>query len=208
LLFFFVLQKGDDTSDTLFSLGIVHHNRRKFDLALSCHTRALKLREAVCPEKQLLIASSLRGIANAHWALHQLPEAREAAQRALIIHQTLMPINETNVATSLATMANIHHDSGDNTRAIELGTRALDILERSEPANSPKLAALYHNLAAFYLTLEALPEARDSFEKALKIYSSILPPKHPTRIAIGNHIQCIVQLHKERTERSQNDSHE
>jgi tetratricopeptide (TPR) repeat protein len=190
----------------LTSLGIVHHNRQQFDLALSCHTRALTLREAAHPPNSLLVANSLRGIANAQWARRDLPDALATARRALSIHQSLMPINETNVATSLATLANIYHDSDDDAQAVELGTQALVLLEHSEPTNSPKLAALFHNMAAFQLGLGALPEARNSFEKALKIYTNILPPEHRTRITITNHIQSIIQLQAEIAESSQNGS--
>lgn len=204
----YILQKGEDTSETLSNLGISHHNRRKFDLALTCHTRALKLREAVHPKDYLSIAGNLRGVANARWARREFPEALDAARQALLIHQTLTPINETNVATSWATMANIYHDFGDTARALELGTRAIVLLESCESSNSPKLAAAYHNLAAFQLSRGELLEARYSFEKALKIYTEILPTTHPTRKTIENHIQSITRSQREIADRYLTDTYE
>lgn len=189
-------------------LGVVHHNRKKFDLALSYHTRALKLREAARPKDDLLIANSLRGIANAHWARREFPEALRTARQVLLIHQNLKPVNTANVATSWATLANIYHDSGDSARALELGVRAVVLLENSEPPNSPKLAAVYYNLAAFQLAKGELLEARYSFEKAFKIYSEIYPLSHPTRTTIANHIQNLTRLQRETAEKYLKDNHE
>ena len=206
--YFYILQNGDDISETLSNLGSIHHSRHKFDLALACHARALKLREAARPKNDLLIASNLRGVANAHWARREFPQALDAARQALLIHQTLRPINETNVATSWATLANIYHDSGDSARALELGIRAVILLETCESSNSTQLAVAYHNLAAFQLDRGELLEARYSFEKALKIYAQIFPVKHPTRMTIENHIQSITRLQRETAEKYLRDSND
>jgi tetratricopeptide (TPR) repeat protein len=198
----YVLSKGEDISDTLSSLAIIYQKRQEFNLALSYHTRALMLRETNHPSNSLLIAQHLHDIANANWAQRKL---LESAQRALSIYQSLTPINEKNVATSLCTLANIYHDYDNDAIAFELGTQALVLLKRCVPTNSSILAGLYHNLDVFHLGLGALQEARNSFEESLNVCTDILPPEHPKRITLENHIQNIIQLQEKSTEETTND---
>lgn len=193
------------------SLGTVHYNRHELDLALSCYTRAFKIRETAPLPNSLLMAASLRNIANARCARHEHVEALEAAQWALAIHKSLLPIDETNVATSLATLANIYHDSGNDVQALKLGLEAITLLERNEPINMPKLASVLHNVGAFQMGVEELSEARNSFERALKIFVDFLSPDHPKRIALENHIKRIAEVQNTTmtsTEGSQNKNRE
>ena len=166
------------------------------------------LREANHPSNSSLIANNLRGIANAHWALHQLPQALESAQRALSIYQSRTPINEKDVATTLSILANIYHDYDDNVKALQLGTQALALFERCVPTNSLRLAISLHNLAAFQLDLGQLEAAKNNYEKSLNICNNILPPGHPKRISLENHIQSIIQMQKTLTERTTNNIEE
>lgn len=189
------------------SLAIIYHKRQHFDLALTYHSRALSIREDVHPPNSLLIANNLRGIANAQYAQHQLPQALENAQRALNIYESLIPINEKNVAMTLSILANIFHDSDDHRRALQLGTQALVLLERCVPNNSFMLAAIYHNLAEFQLSLGSLDEARNNYDKALNI-CKVFPPDHPKRISLENDIQRIILMQTKSIDGTMNDSTE
>lgn len=181
-------------------LGIAHHNRREFDLALACHYRALKLQKADPTIDQSLIASSLIGIANAQWGQRNLSEALENAQQALVLNESIESGNEANLAMNLAVLGNIHYRAGDNNRALEYAQRAVRILECYATSESPTLVAALNNIAAIQMKLRLLTDAEHNFDKALKICEKNLPEGHPKRVVIEKNILRNKTIIKKYTE--------
>ncbi|CAF4837867.1 unnamed protein product [Rotaria sp. Silwood1] len=190
-------ERGEDTVDIITRIGMMHHERREFHLALQYHTRALKLCESLVPSNQASIATNLIGISNAHRARQELSEALDYAKRALAIRESMVPVNEVSIASSLATLANIYHDLGSASQARQVGMRAFTMFDRCLPANSPELAALLNNLGAIELSLGAIPQARQYFEQSLQIYREILPSEHPYLVKLENNLQCVTQMQQQ-----------
>ncbi|CAF0765821.1 unnamed protein product [Rotaria sordida] len=195
-------ETGEDTTETITLIGMVHHESRKFDLSLQYHTRALKLRESRVPLDQASIATNLVGMSNAHRARHELSEALDYARRALAIREAIVPVNEVSVAASLATLANIHYDLGDASQALKFGMNAFTIFDRTLPSDSPELAAVLNNLGAIQMSLGAISEARQYFEKSLEIYRQSLPWGHPYLVKLENNIRHVTETQKQ----TENDS--
>jgi tetratricopeptide (TPR) repeat protein len=193
-------------SNTLTHLGTVHQNRREFDLALDYHTRALALHNEADVPDQTLIANSLIGIADAQWGRRNLSEALDNAERALALHQSQVPINEANLAMNYAILANIYHDFGDDVQALELCTQALSILERSESANSLQMASVLNNLGAIQLSLGAISEARNNFDRAFNISAQTLPHRHPKSITMEDNLRFITQIQQSKKDNLQSQS--
>lgn len=189
-------KNDEDITETLTQLGIAHHNRREFDLALECHNRALEIRQKKSQTNQPRpdLAGSLIGIANAQWGQDNLSEAFQNAQKALEINQSIETDNELNLAMNLAILANIHHRAGDDTQALDYITRALTILERCIEPDSLTLASILNNMGTIQVSLEMYKEAQQSFNRALGICEKNLAEGHPKRVTMENNIQRITQI--------------
>ncbi|CAF3838221.1 unnamed protein product [Rotaria sordida] len=188
-------EAGEDISDTLTDLGNVYHNCHQFDLALNCHTRALALRQSNQSSDDAAIATNLIGIANAHWARQEYPEAIDNTQRALALRERIVPLNKTSVAATLAMLGNIYQDCGNVALALDLCKKAFVMFESTYSPDPSILAELYHSLGTMQLSMGSFDDAYHSFDNVVKIYRQIFPQGHPDCIAAENDLQQVIKLH-------------
>lgn len=172
-------------------------------MALGSHTRALALRQSHQSPDNAAIASNLIGIANAHWARREYPEAIDNTQRALDLREKLVPPNESSVAATLGMLGNIYQDCGNIPLALDLCKKALHVFERTLSPDSPIIAELLCNVGTMQLSMELLTDACRSFEQAVKIYRKFLPQGHPDRVATEKDYQQAVELYQKNQKNSQ-----
>lgn len=78
-------------------------------------------------------------------------------------------------------LGNIYHDCGQHTQALDRNLRALAIVERTQPVDLHILAELLNNLGSIERDLDAMERALPYLQRAVEIYSQILPRGHPSR---------------------------
>lgn len=149
------------------------------------------------------IASNLVGIANAHWARREYPEAIDYAQRALQLRENLIPSNDASVAATLGMLGNIYQDCGNIALALELCKRSFRMFERTLSPDSPILAELLCNLGTMQLSMEFLADACRSFERAVGIYKKCLPQGHSDLVAAEKDHQETLRLYQKKKKESQ-----
>ncbi|CAF2066721.1 unnamed protein product [Rotaria magnacalcarata] len=190
-------QKGEDPTETLVKLGIVHYNRYDYNQALEYHSRALKLQHDNHEADKILMANNLIGMANAHWGKDNLPEALNHAEEALKINESPEYRNDLNLAVNLTILANIHHKGGNNARAFKFVQRAMAILQRSRSPDSLTLASVLNNLGAIQVALTLYFDAHTSLNRALKICKKILPEGNPKRVTMETNIRRTKEIIKQ-----------
>ncbi len=175
-------------------MGNVYQHRREFDLALTYHCRALSIRKLAYFVNQILVATSLIGIANAYWGQQNLSEALSYAQQALTLNKSYETGNDLGIGTNLAILANIYHNIGDDVQALEIATQALTLLENCVSRSSSELATVLNNIAVIQFGAGLFSDAQLSFARAMEIYEKTLPVGHPKRVGMENNVQRIIRM--------------
>lgn len=100
------------------------------------YTRALKLRTAAHPQDDLLMATNLRGVANAHLARREFPQALDAGDsaralelgtHAVILLENSESSNSTQLAAAYHNLAAFQLDRGELLEARYSFEKALKI---------------------------------------------------------------------------------
>ncbi|CAF0758933.1 unnamed protein product [Adineta steineri] len=186
---------GASGTDTLVELGVLHYERGHFDLAMKCYTRALSLHESTQPHDVNSMMICLIGIANTHRSRKELNEALDYAQRARALYEKSgTSESESIVAQNLVLLTNIHHELGNNDQALKVGTKALTLSEFTHLSNQSQTVELLNTLGLVEMKLGDLSQARYYFERALKMYSQMKPPRQSEKAEVEKNLQRILEM--------------
>ena len=147
--------------------------------ALELDERAMRLREWVLPEDDLVLADSYNVISVDFYYLLYYKKALEYSKKALSIREKVLPADHPDLAKSYNNIGAGYSNLGDHRKALEYLEKALSIREKMLPADHPDLAKSYNNIGADYTNLGDYRKALEYLEKALSIREKVLPAYHP-----------------------------
>ncbi len=112
----------------LNNLGMIHGERRRFDEALACYQRVLRLlraQDARHPE----LAATMKNLAELHFARREFRKADALYEQALAMSRSRYPSGHYETGIILQSFASSQDYQGNPEGAIEMLTEAIPILE-------------------------------------------------------------------------------
>ncbi len=149
--------------------AVIRSRQGKHDEALTLHSRALTLREAVFGPESPMAARSHNNLGITLRAMGKTKEAIVEFRRALSIEEKVLAPDHPAVADTLNNLANALHDAGEHDEAIASLQRSLSIREKAFGVDSPKVAQSLSNLGAVWLDTDRPKEALEALTRALAI---------------------------------------
>lgn len=138
-------------ANSLNQIGFfVGKNYSKYDLALFCHEKALKIRKVVLGEHNLDTAISYNNLGTVNLELGKYEESIKMYQKALSIRKELFGELSPDVATTYNNIGTVY-ERFDSTQAIFYLEKALDIRRQIYGEYSTEVAISYNNIASVYL---------------------------------------------------------
>ena len=159
--------------------------------------RALKIHEAYFGEDHKEVAITLTNLGNAYGDLGDAAKQRDLLERALKIDEAYFGKDHKEVAITLGNLGNAYGDLGDAAKKRDLLERALKINEAYFGEDHKEVAITLANLGMNSRhILEGYEVARESCERALKIFLKTLGPEHPYAVKLQHHLRDVLQKHE------------
>ncbi|WP_240360439.1 CHAT domain-containing tetratricopeptide repeat protein [Pyxidicoccus caerfyrddinensis] len=155
--------------------------------ALPLAERALKLREAVLPKTDPLVAQYLHALGNILVELADYARAEPLLVRALEIREAALGEHHPDVGESVSLLAALYYFQGHYSRAEPLMVRALEIREAALGRSHPDVAVSLNDLATVYMSQGLYARAVPLYVRALEILKAALGENHPdVAVALTN----------------------
>lgn len=169
------------------TLGLIHLNIGRDDLALENFTKGLQLAKKIKGEQSLETAQCFSYLGLVYWDSDNDELALDYQRKALSIRKKLLGTQDPRVAASYNDMGLIYVEQD-----IEIGLKyLLDALLTYEEVygdKHPKVANAYINLANVYREQKKYNVALNNFQKALDIWNEVYGKDHPNIGFINNNM--------------------
>ncbi|XP_062516737.1 uncharacterized protein LOC134192073 [Corticium candelabrum] len=167
-------------NECLLDLGYVYEKLAKPEIALTYSTRSLESMENSKENDSFsdLIRNARHNVASCRRMLAQFSLAEEVLLSQLKFDESQG--DKRKISRSLNDLALVYEVWGELDRAIEMFQKSLNLKEELNETHSLGYSITLTNLGSCYLSIGRLAEARDLYEKAMKIGQSILPLKPHT----------------------------
>jgi len=162
-----------------------------YETSFTCHTQALKIREAVFGKEHPNVVNSLHNLASLLIDMGEYDEALDKFDLALEVigKESLSKyptIADIHVASILSNKAALYSDIGDYDKALLLYQQALKIRKEALGPEHIDVANTLNNLANLYYNTRDYDKAVPLFEDALNIIESKLGTNHPHYMKVMN----------------------
>ena len=159
--------------------------------------RALKILEAYFGEDHKELAITLGNLGNAYGDLGDALKKRDLLERALKIKEAHFGEDHKEVAFTLANLGPAYGNLGDALKESDLLERALKILEAYFGKDHKEVAITLANLGMNSRhILQGYEVARESCERALKIFLKTWDSEHPYAVKVQRHLGDVLQKHE------------
>ena len=170
------------------NLAGLAHERCRFDEAVACARRAVRLREKSRGTVHVATAADVAELAAVLHASGNAKEARPLYRRAIRVFETNLGKDHFEVGFNLGNLAALEQQAGRHEEARRLYARSIRIEERAVGRDHPDVALLLCNLAKLAQEENRYAEARRLLGRALPILRKQLGPKH------ANTVECARSL--------------
>lgn len=187
------------SANTLNQIGFfAENNYSKFDLALFCYEKALRIRLEVLGEHNVDTAISYNNLGTVNMELGKYDEAINMYLTALRIRKELFGELSSEVATTYNNIGTVYENI-DCMEAIPYLKKALIIRKELYGDNNLDVASSYNNIASAYSRMynykgigdEQLLEARSYLETAIKIQLGLVGEFNENTAAFYSNLSLI-----------------
>jgi tetratricopeptide (TPR) repeat protein/DNA-binding SARP family transcriptional activator len=173
--------RSGPVSEALAAIGIVLFDYGRFARARACLDRAITIQNALKGVPTMLRRQTLAVYGLVLWRLHELDEARKAAEEVRGLAEREYGDDHPVFATALDNLGKVVLAQGDLAGALALNRRALRIRASGLGVRHPFTALSEYHLSRVLRGLggdEHLQEARELCDHALEVFRQRLGPEH------------------------------
>ena len=161
------------------NIGLIYNSLGSHNNAFKHLEKALKIREKVLGENNLMTANSYHNIGIVYNALGSHKKALEYYKKTMKICKAILTENDSELATINNSLGNTYRQLGNNDKALEYLEKALKIREKVLGKDHPDTADTYQGIGFVYSSIKEYKKALEYLEKALKIRENVLGKNHP-----------------------------
>ena len=161
------------------NLGRILLLRGQFELALSNHEDAYRIRSSIFGECHLDVAATVYNAAQANDNLDNTIMAMHLYQKFLDIVVPKVGENHFHVATAYVRLGHIHHERNDLCEAFELYFKGLKSAKGAFGLNHPEVAAILNKIGNICAEFGDSNSALKSYLEGLRIEREVFPADSP-----------------------------
>ncbi|MEM9459377.1 MAG: serine/threonine-protein kinase [Myxococcota bacterium] len=175
---------------SLYTLGAVYVSQGDYENAISCHKRALAIRDKMLEDDHPDIAGSLNSLGIILEAKGDLGNAKHYLQRAIVIRKKAFGPDHPSVASGLSNLGHSFFLEGNNDSAKSYYRRALAIWEKALGSAHPDVAMGLSSMGNVFFREGDYKSAKVYHQRALVIREKALGREHPkvaaSLLSLGN----------------------
>jgi tetratricopeptide (TPR) repeat protein len=177
-----------EMAKTLNNLGGIYQLAGRYDVALECYNKALRVREDAFGRNSLAVASTLNNIGDLYCDRRDLDESEKCHKEALGIREKQLPKSHPDLALSLNNLATVYLAQGMFEKAAKLLERALEIQRAIFGPVHHTVATTLNNLALAERGRGCASKAKEAYKEALAISTTALGADHPRSKSIRENL--------------------
>ena len=151
-------QEHDEENDLLAHVynnsGIIYKEMGKYNEALQCHEKALKIRRKVLPANFPHIAASYNNMGNIYTLLKTYDRSLDSHLHALEIRKKCFPPEHIEIGHSYRNIGQVYHTLSDWKAAMDFYRQAEPIYEHSLSAEDPFMIDLQNEMTSVQSEME------------------------------------------------------
>jgi eukaryotic-like serine/threonine-protein kinase len=159
-----------------------------YDEAVSLHTRAAAVLEAVLGPDHPDTLRNMNNLASSYHELGRRAEALELFQKTLALRKTRLGPDHPDTLMSMNNLAVSYHELGRRAEALKLREATLALCQAKLGPDHPDTLLTMNNLADSYHDLGRRAEALKLREATLALRQAKLGPDHPLTLASRNNL--------------------
>ncbi|WP_256582716.1 tetratricopeptide repeat protein [Pseudomonas sp. Irchel 3A5] len=161
------------------NLGYFNERQRNYQVAISCHEKALKMRLSAFGADNLQTADSYNNLGTTLSKLGRYDEAFDNLRKNLSLRKRLSGERDHSVAVALNNLGNAYNLQGDYKASLPLFQQALDIDAPLYGVQHPVIAVRWNNIGDAYRGLGQYDQAEIFLTKALNSDLASFGENHP-----------------------------
>jgi tetratricopeptide (TPR) repeat protein len=178
-------------------IGVIHHTRKEFNLALENYQIAYEIRRERLPPDHPSIAQSLYDFGTVAETKTDYDQSINYYQQALDIYDSNYKNDHMRKAVTIKKIGMTYRKKGDINIALGYLFRALEMFQRILPAEHPYIAMCLRNIGEVHFNEGNFEKALDYFHRKLEIDEQSLPYDHSY---LSGDLDCIVKTYKKKGE--------
>ncbi|MCL2137639.1 MAG: tetratricopeptide repeat protein [Coriobacteriia bacterium] len=159
--------------------------------SLSCHHKALAIREQILGEEHLDTATTYNNLAMVYHDMGNYVMAHEYYKKAMTVREQLLGEKHPDTAEIYNNIGLACRDLGDYKKALHYVEKALEIREDMLGKKHTKTAIIYNSIARIYRSLGDYTKALLFFKLALEIREQKLGDMHPDTAETYNNMALV-----------------
>jgi tetratricopeptide (TPR) repeat protein len=167
-------------------LGYLCRLTSRYDEASTHYRAALQIREAILPEKNQDLATTINSLAVLLRMMGRYDEAEPLYKRALRIRESLFGKVHEDVAQSYNSLGCLFQDTNRYAQAEKFLQLAVSVRERLCGQDAPDVAMSLQNLGNLYMDQSNFARASVCYVRARSIYEHTFGPLHPSTCQVLN----------------------
>ncbi|CAF0757993.1 unnamed protein product [Adineta steineri] len=173
-------------------LGVMHRERREYDVALSFYNAALKYLHHISPIDHQSLGITYSDIGEIHREQGDNTKALIYYQQTLnLFEKSFNDIEPWQFATLYSNIGQVFRSMGDYSTALKFFRKTLTIFKTNLLSNDPLFAVIYNNIGSVYDEKGDNLRALEFYKRTLAIEQRSLPAEHPSLAITHNNIGNI-----------------